>query len=252
LPASWKAKGGANGWGTYKPKAGDTGTIVHVFIEEESSPRSIYLLKISHCYVPVGCHYLTSTGQPDSREEATQHYLRDSIENVHYASGCKFKLQNVNGSWSRVGLMNIDRMSETFACELVSKGIDTVLLCKYIFDNGSLSTEKAFVLWLNKGHGYIKSFFNNTKHQYTENKTIPFNVKSLTDYFFLNKLGTVRTKPKSEIMVSHDMGYSIQLHSTSLFFRERLTDFAIRQAKTHSGAIWWNPISEKLAALKED
>jgi hypothetical protein len=252
LPAEWKAKGGKNGWGAFKPKAGDTGTIVHVFTENRSGSKSIYLLKTNNYYVPVGCYYLTDIEKSDSQKEANQHYLRDSIENVKYASGCKFKLRNVNGSWSRAGLMNIDKVSETFVCDLASKGIDTVMFCKYIFDNGSLPKERAFALWLDKGQGFVKAFFNNSKHQPTENGIVSFDVKSLVDYFFLNRLDTVTTEPKSEVSISHSLGYSIELKVPSLFFRERLTDFIIRQDKGHPKAIWWNMISEKLRTLKEE
>ncbi len=252
LPADWKVKGGENGWGNYKPKAGDTGTIVHVFINKGSNNKYIYLLKIGNNYVPIGCYYLTDIDKPDDYEQAAQHYLQDSIENVKYASGCKFKLRNVNDSWSRAGLMNIDKVSEIFACDLTSKGVDTVMLCKYIFDNGSSPIEKAFVLWLENGQGFVKAFFNNSKHQPTENKTISFDTRPLIDFFFSNRLDTVTTEPKAEVWISHSMGYSIQLQVPSLFFRQRLTDIIIRQDKTHPKAIWWNIISEKLATIKEE
>lgn len=252
LPAEWKATGGKNGWGTYQPKAGDTGTVVHVFTEKGNSSKSIYLLKINDYYVPVDCYYLTDIDMPSNEEEFVQHYLRDSLENVKYASGCKFKIRNLNESWSRAGLMNIDKVSETFACELTSKGIDTVMLCKYIFDNGSLPIEKAFVLWLDKGQGFAKAFFNNAKHQPTENNTVLFDIKPLIDYFILNRLDTVSTEPKAEVLISHSLGYSIQLQASALFFRQRLTDFNIRQDKLHPKAIWWTMISEKLATIKQD
>jgi hypothetical protein len=252
LPSDWKLKGGENGWGNYKPKAGDTGTIVHIFNNEGNNNKYIYLIKIGDNYVPLGCYYLTDVNKPDDYEQATQHYLKDSLENVKYASGCKFKIRNANDSWSRAGLTNIDKISEIFACDLTSKSIDTVMLCKYIFDNGSLPIEKAFVLWLKNGQGFAKAFFNNPKHQPTENKTISFDTRPLIEYFFLNRLDTVTTEPNSEVWISHSMGYSIQLQVPSLFFRQRLTDFIIGQDKAHPKAIWWNMISEKLAVLKED
>jgi hypothetical protein len=252
LPNEIKTKGGKSGWGNYNPKAGDVGTIIHIFPEKENNSKYIYLLKIGDNYIPVGCYYLTDINKPDDYEQATQHYIQDSINNIKYASGCKFKLKNVNESWSRAGLTNIDKISEIFACNLTSKGIDTVMLCKYIFDNGSLPIEKAFVIWSKNGQGFVKAFFNNPKHKPTENKTISFNTKALIGYFFLNRLDTVTTEPNAEVWISHSLGYSIQLQVPSFFFRQRLTDFLIRQDKTHPKAMWWRMISEKLAALKED
>jgi hypothetical protein len=249
LPAEWKLKGGVNGWSNYTPKAGDIGTIIHIFTQKESVNKYIYLLKILDNYVPVACSYLTDPDKPDSHKAATIHYLQDSLDNIKSASGCKFKLRDVNGNWSRAGLMNIDKVSESFACDLTAKGIDTVMLCKYIFDNGSLPIEKAFVLWLDKGRGYCKAFFNNSKHQPTENKTSSFNTKPLIDYFFLNRLDTVTTAPTSTIHISHSLGYSIQLQAPHLFYRHRITDFLLRQDPTHPKVIWWNMISENLALI---
>ena len=247
-----KTKSGKNGWGNYEPKAGEIGTVVHIFYDKKNKNDNIYLIKIGDNYVPLGCNYLTDVNQLDAFKQDEQRVIQDSINNILYSNGCKFKLRNVNESWSRAGLMNIDKVSETFACDLTTKGIDTVLLCKYIFDNGSLPIEKAFVLWLDKGHGFAKAFFNNPKHQPTENKIISFNSRLLIDYFFVNKIDTMTSDPKSDMWISHSLGYSLQLYTPNTFFRERLTDFTIRQDKTHPKSIWWNMISEQLATLKED
>lgn len=252
LPSEWKLKGGENGWGNYEPKAGDTGTIVHIFNNEGNNNRYIYLLRIRDNYVPLGCYYLTDIDKPDDYEQTTLYYLKDSIENIKYASGCKFKLRNINDCWSRAGLTEIDKISEIFACDLTSKGVDTVMLCKYISDNSLLPIEKAFVLWLKNGQGFVKAFFNNPKHQPTENNIIAFDSRPLIDYFFLNRLDTVTTEPNTEVWISHSIGYNIQLQVPSLFFRQRLADFIIRQDERHPKAIWWNIISKKLAALKEN
>jgi|GEM_PF-956463 len=247
-----KKRGGENGWGAFKPKAGDTGTIVHIFPNKGNANNNIYLLKVKDYYAPVGCYYLTDIDKPDSHKESEQEWINDSILNVAYAAGCKFKIRNLDNNWSRAGLMKIDIQSEEFACGLTAKGIDTVMLCKYIFDNGSLPLEKAFILWLENGQGYVKSFFNNSKHQPTENKIIPFNSRELINYFFRKRLDTVTSEPKAEMSISHSLGYSIQLYTPGYFYRERLTDFLIQQNNTHPKAVWWHLISEKLAVLKKE
>lgn len=247
LPVEWKRRGGVNGWGSYWPKAGDTGTIVHIFMEKGTART--YLLRIGDNYVPIACSYLTDANSLDCDEQMAQHYLQDSLENVRYAAGCKFKLRNVNQSWSRAGQTNMDKVSESFACGLASKGIDTVMLYKYISDNGSTSIEKAFVLWLDKGKGYVKAFFNNNRYLPTENKATAFDTKPLIDHFFVHRLDTVTTEPPTKMDISHSMGYSIQLQAPSLFFTERIADYIISRDSTHPKAVWWNMISEKLSAI---
>jgi hypothetical protein len=240
-----REKSGKSGWGDYFPKEGDIGTIVHI-IHATNKSSDIYLIKVGDNYVPIGCDYLTDTDLLTPTEEWEQKWVQDSIKNIQDANGCKFKIWHINGSWSRAGLMNIDKVSETFACNLISEGIDTVLLCKHIFDNGSLPIEKAFVLWVDKGKGYLKSFYNNSQHNPTEDEIVLFESESLINYFFDYFIDTVKTKPESDTWISHSMGYSVQLYTPNYFYRERLTDFLINQDKKHIKSIWWNLISEKL------
>ncbi|WP_218155320.1 hypothetical protein [Chitinophaga sp. YR627] len=247
-----RKKGGQSGWGTFRPKAGDVGIVVDIFTEKSGVNKHIYLLKIEDNYVPVACSYITGNDQLDCHKQSEQDWINDSLTNVKDAAGCKFKIRNINNRWSRAGLNNIDKQSEDFACSLIEKEIDTVMLCKYIFDNGSLPGEKGFVLWVDNGHGYVKSYFNNSRHEPTSNEVISFDSKELIDYFFINRLDTVTSDPKSEIWISHSLGYSIQLYAPDFFYRERLTDFAIRQDITHPKSIWWNMISERLTILKQE
>lgn len=247
-----RQRGGRSGWDAFDPKAGDTGTIVNIFYNKGASHPYIYLLKIGQYYVPIGCGYVTDIDKPDMDQQAQQDWINDSIANVNYAAGCKFKINNVNEHWNRAGLTNLDKESEVFACELTAKGIDTIMLCKHIFDNGSLPIEKAFILWLDNGKGYVKAFFNNSKHQPTNNKIQPFESKELIDHFFTNRIDTVTSEPQTDVTISHSLGYSIQLYTPHIFYRERVTDFAIRQNKTHPKSIWWNMITEKLVPLKAE
>lgn len=247
-----KKKGGQNGWGAFKPSGGDTGIIVQIFPDKGNVNKYFYLLKIKDYYVPLGCSYVTDIDKLDIHKQSELDWINDSLDNINYAAGCKFKIRNVDNNWSRAGITNIDKQSEEFACNLIVKGIDTVMLCKYIFDNGSLPIEKAFILWHDNGQGYVKSFFNNPKHQPSQNKTIPFDSKTLINYFFVNRIDTVTSEPKSEMWISHSLGYSVQLYTPNHFYRERLTDFIFRQDKTHPKAVWWNMISEQLANLKKE
>jgi hypothetical protein len=201
--------------------------------------------------VPVGCYYITSIDKPDIHEQSVRDWINDSIANINYAAGCLFKIRNVNSKWSRAGGTNLDKMAESFACDLVAKGIDTVLLCKHMFDNGALAIEKAFILWQQGGKGFVKAFFNNADFKPTENKIISFDAAALIDYFFTHRIDTITTEPQSEIWISHSLGYSIQLYTPNSFYRDRLTDFIIRQDKVHPKSVWWNMIAEKLGVLKK-
>lgn len=59
--AEIKALSGRSGWKKYKPAKGDAGTIVHVFIDNGSTSKYIYLLHIKGVYVPVACGYIALT-----------------------------------------------------------------------------------------------------------------------------------------------------------------------------------------------
>jgi len=246
-----KQKSGKNSWGDYYPKEGDIGTIVHIF-RDEYKPHNIYLIKVGDNYVPIGCHYLTDIDLLTFTEQKERDIIQDSIENVQYANDCKFKIRNINESWSRAGITNIDKISEIFACNLISEGIDTVLLCKYIFDNGSLPIEKAFVLWTDNGKGYLKAFFNNPQHNPTENEIVLFESENLINFFFENRIDTVKTNPESDSWISHSLGYSVQLYTLNYFYRERITDFLIREDEEHIKSKWWNLISEKLGSIEKE
>ena len=90
---------GVSGWNGYKPGQGDTGTIAQIFITNGSGRRKfIFLLKIGNNYVPINCDYITDIDKPDSEEEWKKHFITDSLANIAYANGCKFKLrdQNIN------------------------------------------------------------------------------------------------------------------------------------------------------------
>jgi hypothetical protein len=120
-----------------------------------------------------------------------------------------------------------------------------------MFDNGALAIEKAFILWQQGGKGFVKAFFNNADFKPTENKIISFDAAALIDYFFTHRIDTITTEPQSEIWISHSLGYSIQLYTPNSFYRDRLTDFIIRQDKVHPKSVWWNMIAEKLGVLKK-
>jgi hypothetical protein len=244
-----KNKSGENSWGHHYPKTGDTGTIIHVFEYDDgrvASAKLIYLLDIKGSYVPIGCGYITTVDHMDENEESEHWRIQDSIRSVKYAAGCEFKTKGLNDCWNRTGVFPIDTMPEIFICNLKSSGIDTLILCKYIYDNGSLPIEKAFVLWIDNGKGYMKAYYNNKNHQPTEKKVQKFEVGPLVQKFFEYKLDTVTTYPKAEYCIDHYMGYSIQLYTPTTFFCDRVVDYLINTDKKHPKSLWWTLVTDGL------
>ncbi len=94
-------------------------------------------------------------------------------DEIHaYGNGdCNFKKFGINETWNRAGIAEIDKISESFACKLKTKGIDTLMLVKRISDNNSSPYEKQYVLWKEKEQGFIKIFGYNKKYKPTETKT---------------------------------------------------------------------------------
>ena len=248
-----RQKSGKSGWGDYFPKEGDIGTVVHIF-RNERKLRNIYLIKVGDNYVGIGCHYLTDTDLLDLTEEWKQKHIQDSIKNALYADGCKFKIRNVNGSWWRAGTTSVDKAAETFACNLILEEIDTILFFRYddiiLRDGSLLKIERAFVLWIDKGKGYLKSFFDNSQHDLVKNEIVSFESESLINFFFENHINTVKTSP-TDTYSPFAISYTVQLYTPNYFYREHLTSVSIRQDKKHIKSIWLNLILEKLGNIKQ-
>lgn len=234
-----RLKSGKSGWGNYIPQEGDIGTVIHIFHTEDSS---IYLLKIGDNYIPVRCDSLTKADMLSAAEESEQEWFRDSISNVNYGNVCPFKIAEVNGNRSRADLTNIYRISETFACNLISSRVDTVLLCKYMYDDGSIAKDHAFVNWKNQGKGYMKFFLNKSRHNKpTESDVVLYNL-DLIDFFFDNRIDTVTTKPKVYRNMSRPMEYTVQLYTTDYFYRESLPFYVFIIDDEYIISKWWREI----------
>jgi hypothetical protein len=244
-----KKKSGENAWGDFYPESGDTGTIVHVFEYDKKrvvSARLIYLIEIRGNYVPIGCGYLTSMNNMDQVEESRHWRVQDSLRHIRYAKGCEFKTQ-ISDCFNRAGSYQpIDTLPEMFICDLKASGVDTLMLCKYIYDNGSSSHEKAFVLWIDNGQGFIKGYYNNETHNPTESKIEKFESQQLISQFFKLDINQIQTKPSSNIRMSHSMGYCMQVMVPGLFYCERIPDYLIESDSTHPKSIWWKLVENSI------
>lgn len=245
-----KVKASQSDWGSYRPAAGDTGIIVHVFPPKSKQSGSVYLLRIGDNYVPVACYYLIDPAPPAGYGDVEQFDIEDPGE-PDDSGACSFKLPYVKGRQSRAGSKKIDIISESFACDLVARGIDTVMLCKYIPGKGSSPEEKAFVLWQEGSQGYAKAFFNRAGGL-TANKRAPFDACDLVYYFFQHRLDTVTRRPRQIYMASSFLGYSIQLYTPSSVFRDWLSDFMLWQDPKHPKVKWWMMISKQLGTIRPE
>jgi hypothetical protein len=245
--AGARQRGGENGWGNYKPKTGDTGTIVWVFLYRGDRQKYVYLIKVGDNFVPIGCYYVTDLDKPD----INQLHIWDSLKNINYAKGCKFKIAVVNNTGSGAGQTKIDSLSETFACNLIGGGVDTVMLCNAF--SGVSSTSAAVVFWEHAGHGYSKAFFLKKRHAISERPVKPMNLKPILDYFFSNKLDTIKQIFKKDMQASlPDLGgLCIQVYTPRIFFREFIPTMLAMAYKKEPEAIWWNMVTDRLLAIME-
>jgi hypothetical protein len=206
-----KTKSGKKYWKEFEPEIGDIGEIV--FITKSKYKEIIYILKIKDYYVPIDCSYIVSTESLDVNEAHQKRW--DEI--YAYGDGdCNFKKFGINKTWNRAGIAKIDKISESFACELKTKGIDTLMLVKRISDNGSSPYEKEYILWKENGQGYLKFFENNEKHKPTQTEPKKFEWDDLINFYEENNVSSETKKPES--IISHFTNLIVQFYNGSDFY----------------------------------
>jgi hypothetical protein len=198
-------------WDGYEPQIGDIGKIV--FVSKSKYKEIIYILKIKDYYVPIKCSYIVS---PESLDVNQAHQKRWDEIYAYGEGDCNFKKFGINDTWNRAGITEIDRMSESFACELKTKGIDTLMLVKRISDNGSSPYEKEYVLWKENGQGYLKTFENNEKHNPTQTEPKKFDWDDLINFYEERNVSSETKQPES--IISHFTNLIVQFYNGSNFY----------------------------------
>ena len=206
-----KQQAGKSYWKDYEPKIGDIGEIVQLALSKHND--IIYILNVNGYYVPISCSYLTETQNLDVDELFKK---REDEINEYGNGNCNFKKNGLNDIFNRAGIFNIDKISESFSCELKSRGITTIMLVKKISDNGSSADEKAFVLWKDNGKGYMKKFENNIEHNPTQTEIIEYNWDDIITFYESNKVIEEINKPES--VISHDTNLIVQLYKNEEFY----------------------------------
>jgi hypothetical protein len=239
-------KGGCIGCTDFKPTSGMIGEIVDIY--SPYSDQTIYVINFNDTLVEFDCKYLTDPSLPDIDMAWA---IADSIENKRmeeYANGCPFKTRDINGNWNRAGLFNIDTISESFACGLLNSGIDTIMLVKYIYDNGSSPFESAYVLWQENGEMYLKTYYNNSDHLPEGQEVEEFDWSKISNFYFANRLDTVVSYPETKYYQSHDMGFVVMFYSPGYdFFCDRLPNYIFIKSKRHIKSKFWKLVFEDLS-----
>lgn len=198
------------------------------------------------------CHVLffnVSSGQKtiDEDEEYQEWNTKDSIRQIEYAGDCEFKTRNINNCWNRSGSFPIDSLPEIFSCKLKEKGVDTIILCKFITDFGGITKyEKAFVLWIENGTGYIKEYYFNESFVLKQSKNREFDVKYLVDKFFELRIQQIKSIPDTFAEFSHSIGYCMQVMTPDIFYCERIPTNKVDYDSLHPKSVWWKLVEEKI------
>jgi len=206
-----KIKAGKSYWGNFEPKIGDVGEVIQ--IGKTKYDEIIYVLKIDSFYVPIQCKYLAQENNYSSDKLFENRWK----EIEYYGIGdCNFKKNGYNEVGNRAGIFEIDKLSESNACNLREKGIDTIMLIKLISDNGSSPNEIEYVFWYENEQGFKTVFKNNKEHQPTQTEIEKYDWKDIINYYNQNVKDTEMEFP--QYIVSHWTNLIIQLYQGEEFY----------------------------------
>ncbi len=128
-----------------------------------------------------------------------------SIELPLSVQNCEFKIHHNNGMYNREGAFPIDVLAETFACDLQSSGIDTLMLIKHF----SGQDDEEFVLWIDSGAMYMKSFGINGNGA-CENDVVLYDWSSILTYYFEEEVYLEHELPHTGCRCSMSEAISVQ------------------------------------------
>ena len=247
---------GRDAWGEFEVQPGDTGSVI-----SELPPRKgrhdplerIYLVLIRGRCVPIKCSYLTGVPNLDSRAAMRLHAEQVQARMEAYAAGCPFKANTDEDCWTRAGIFPLDIASESFACDLRSQGVDTVMLCKHILDNGGNTHETAYVFWYSDGKGYARSYTLGREMTDTGSTQVPTDWIALLTQFTGDSIAHLLTEPSPQWRVSHCIGYAVRLSIPGSFYCKRYQDAEVLWDGgdlDHPVSKWWQAIDAKVKSLR--
>ena len=233
--------------GSYKPVDGELGVIRFaspILNDRIGIDNIIYIIQIREHFVAIGCGFIIERDSLSFGEHERIVELRDSIENAMYAQGCPFKTSYFQKSYFEAGKHEIDRLSETFACNLKAKGCDTILLIKSFYNNHGLGNSKYIaILWIENSNGRLK-IFERKDNQIIQSDIININCGEIFDYFSKNNIPEIKTAPSPSMWISHDLTIYIQFMYKDKYYIESLTNSEITGDRVHVKSIWWTTITD--------
>ncbi len=233
--------------GSYKPIDGELG-VIHfaspILNDRTGIDNIIYIIQIREHFVVIGCGFIIEKDSLSYGEHVRIVELRDSIKNAIYSQGCPFKTSYFQKSYFEAGKHEIDKLSETFACDLIAKGIDTILLIKSFYNNHGLGNSKyTAVLWLDNSMGKLK-IFERKDNKIIHSKVEEINLSEILNYFFKTDIPEIKTNPAPNTWISTDLTFFIQLKLKDNYYIESLSNSEMTGDKVHEKSIWWTMITE--------
>lgn len=233
--------------GSYKPIDGEFG-IIHfaspILNDRTGINNIIYIVQIREHFVAIGCGFIIEKDSLSFGEQERIVELKDSLENAKYAQGCPFKTSYFQKSYFEAGKHEIDRLSETFSCDLISKGIDTIFLIKSFYNNHGLGNSKyTAIMWLDNSKGKLK-IFERKENQIIQSEVMSINFSRILDYFNKTNIPEIQTNPSPNTWISHDLTFYIQLKLVDKYYIESLSNSEMIGDKVHDKSIWWAMITE--------
>jgi hypothetical protein len=208
----------------------------------------IYIVQIRQHLVAIGCGFIVEKDSLSFGEYERKIEVGDSVANAIYAKGCAFKTSHFQGNYFEAGIHEIDRLSETFACDLKSKKIKTILLIKSFYNNHGLGDSRYIaVFWLEHSKGKLK-IFERKDDQVSASGIIEVDFNQVLSYFSDKKIPEITTHPAPSSRLSHDLTFYIQLLYNGQYYLESLTNSEMTGDKAHEKSIWWTMITDLVNA----
>jgi hypothetical protein len=117
--------------------------------------------------------------------------------------------------------------------EMVGKGIDSLMIFKYDYDNGRAKNPITYFLWFNQGVSFI--WHIEGCQTITHDSTYTNDLSCLFNFYTSNHIDTAKGPIKSNIRQSHDMGYNITVYLNGQLRHFNVRDYQ-RDDRFYSGA----------------
>ena len=238
---------------SYNPKEGEIGVIKYAspnLNDRIGINNILYLVDFNGHMVAIGCGYIVDVDSLSLGEFNQLRAQNESLANEDYANGCGFKTSFFKGGLYEAGVFSIDKMAETFACQLLEDQVDTILLFKVFYEeNHKLGfSEYEAVIWRENDVSTIKLF-----QQIEEDLGLPeaaiIDLSAFFTYFEENNLGLKESRPIALGGMSSQLIYSIQYMRGDKFYTDSFSEFEVQNDPSNRTSIW---VAMLLSVIEEN